>query len=107
LLEVTGTKAELVELAKFLNDLRSTDADEGLHSAQVFAAAARLQEATKLLGEMRDDLGCMLLGDAPDEKAELEALVRLVRMARYQRRFRGQRDRALRRLINDRVLESE
>lgn len=99
------TGAELPTSAADLEGIaepRSTGwLDMADQSQLVRVAAAQLDEATRLLSEMRAELSSMLVDDAIDSGRLAELLKQITRIARYQRRFRGKRDRALRRLMLD------
>jgi hypothetical protein len=71
-----------------------------LDQAQV-AGVARVQlgQATQIIDDMRAVLDQLLAEDELDTEAVARLMREITRLARYQRRFRGKRDRALRQLM--------
>lgn len=71
-----------------------------LDQAQV-AGIARVQlaQATQIIGEMRAELDQLLVEEELDNEGVARLIQQITRLARYQRRFRGTRDRALRQLL--------
>jgi len=67
------------------------------HIDTAISAAARLEHVAAIVRHLRREVGELLERDDSGEQLGL-VLRELVRMARYERRFRGQRDRALRAL---------
>lgn len=86
-------------LAGMLEELARGRSNEHWHVERVLESAVKLGEATALVGRLRSELDALLTaGSGGDE--ELDLLIRqLARLGRYQRRFRGQRDRALRAIL--------
>lgn len=68
-------------------------------SQVISIAGVQLDYATQLVSEMRVALDQMLAQPVLDVDAVAELLRQTVRISGYQRRFRGRRDRALRRLM--------
>jgi hypothetical protein len=97
------TGGEVPALAAGLEDILVHTSTGSLDLADqpelVRLASAQLDEATRLVGAMRARLDQLLIDDALDTEQLRVLLQRITRMARYQRRFRGKRDRALRRLM--------
>lgn len=59
----------------------------------------QLERATQIVSEMRLELDQLLAQPALDVDDVAELLRRIARISGYQRRFRGKRDRALRRML--------
>lgn len=62
-------------------------------------ARVQLERATQIIGELRTELSALLAAEKPDSAAIATMPQEITRLARYQRRFRGKRDRALRRMM--------
>jgi hypothetical protein len=89
----------IATLAATLADQASGRGDAARLIETIMVAALRLEQATSIVRSLRTDLDQMFArGDMEDARMAL-VLGQLVRMGRYERRFRGQRDRALRALI--------
>jgi hypothetical protein len=65
------------------------------------AGVARVQlgQATQIIDDMRAVLDQLLAEEEIDTEAVARLMKEITRLARYQRRFRGKRDRALRQLM--------
>ena len=72
------------------------------HARDALNAAHKLEEASQMVIRLNFDLETMLDKGAIDDPEFENVLRLLVRMRRYQRRFRGQRDRAMRALVQKR-----
>ena len=94
-----GLSPSVAALAAALAEQIALRGDAGLLRDRVVLAATRLEQATGIVRSLRTELGQMLASEEPDSKQMTRVLVELVRMGRYERRFRGQRDRALRALL--------
>ena len=92
---VPPSLAGLVEELEF-GSTQSFAKDIGI--ARVVEAAIRLTEATRLLDRVRDELSEAVFDDESDTWRFGPLIEQIARIGRYQRRFRGQRDRALRAL---------
>lgn len=66
-----------------------------MHLDTALLAAARLEEAAAIARHLRKHIAASIASAEPDTSF-VGLIVQLVRVTRYQRRFRGQRDRALR-----------
>lgn len=88
----------VAELGRALMVMAGKDGSAAWHIDTAISAAARLEQATAIVQHLRWELGELLERDDSAEQLGL-VLGNLVRMARYERRFRGRRDRALRALI--------
>jgi hypothetical protein len=62
-------------------------------------ASVQLARVTEMIAAMHVELEALLSSDGSGDDAIAELLETLTRLARYQRRFRGRRDRALRRIL--------
>lgn len=95
--------ASLPASADDLKDVVSSTSTGWLDGADqsqlVKVALVQLEEATRILREMRAELDGLLASRGLDREHLAELVAQIARMARYQRRFRGKRDRALRRLM--------
>lgn len=80
-------------------DLVRTSSGGWAHAENAVVAAMRLEQATGIVRGLHMELADVFASDpmAADQLTRL--LGQLVRMGRYERRFRGQRDRALRALL--------
>jgi hypothetical protein len=72
---------------------------DGADQAELMRVATlQLEAASRLVGGLREELNCLLAAENWDPARAVHLLQQLARLSRYQRRFRGKRDRALRRL---------
>lgn len=62
-------------------------------------AASQLEQASALVRQVREQIAMLLTADVLDEDRLTLRVEELVRFGRYERRFRGRRDRALRKLM--------
>jgi hypothetical protein len=70
-------------------------------------ARAQLDQSTQIIGEMRAELDQLLTQEKWDGEAVAKLIQEIARLARYQRRFRGKRDRALRQMMTPRASIAE
>lgn len=73
--------------------------DAGMLLDTVVFAAMRLEQATSIIRRLRAELDRMFVDEAFAGPRMTLLLAELVRMGRYERRFRGRRDRALRAMM--------
>ena len=90
---------ELARLAATLEGLAAARYEAEMHVEMACLAHVRLEAATRLVDQLRDELTVILVAGRGDAGRLDDLLEQLVRVSRYQRRFRGQRDRALRALL--------
>lgn len=89
-----GLSASMLEVVLELRQREARGLD-AMHLDTALLAAARLAEASLIAGALREQIFASMASAEP--ASTLAALiVQLARITRYQRRFRGQRDRALR-----------
>lgn len=95
-----GSEAELAagltELASFIAELTGGRADLQMISRNALVAAARAERAGEIVVQLKAELALKLEEDRSDEAEVADLLTQIARIGRYERRFCGQRDRALR-----------
>lgn len=90
---------DLTELAEFTADMSAGRPGSARDSQFILIAAARFAQATRLLGDLRDELNGILASEAWDGERSAALVDEIVRLGRHQRRFRGQRDHSVRQLM--------
>lgn len=65
----------------------------------VVTAVSQLEQANVLVRRAREQIAELLSGDVLDRNLLEQRVEELLRLGRYERRFRGRRDRALRKLM--------
>lgn len=90
---------ETAQFARYIAELTAGRPDLAPAAREVVVAAVRAERAQDLLEEIRSSLAALLGDDAHNAKEARNLLGQVARIGRYQRRFRGQRDRALRAII--------
>jgi len=94
--ELTGS---VRALSHELTLLAAGGPEAAMQTEAVLVAAVGLEEATAMVESLRAEIG-VIISSAGSRFGELETLLpQLARMSRYQRRFRGRRDRMLRALV--------
>ncbi|MCB2050995.1 MAG: hypothetical protein KDE63_06155 [Novosphingobium sp.] len=88
---------DLRHLAEVLEELARGCVGGHQDVERALEAAGKLEDVTVIVGSLGVTLDAWLVAGGGGELDDL--LVELMRMRRYQRRFRGQRDRALRALL--------
>jgi hypothetical protein len=74
--------------------------EAAMQTEAVLIAALGLEEATAKVESLKREISAIISAGAPRFNEFETLLDQLVRMSRYQRRFRGRRDRMLRALIS-------
>lgn len=90
---------ETAQFAGYIAELTAGRPDLAPAAREVVVAAARAERAQDLLEDIRTRLAALLGDDTHSAKEARNLLGQVARIGRYQRRFRGQRDRALRAII--------
>lgn len=93
---LNGAAARLADL---LAGLAGQSAEAECIKQIAVEAEVRLEAATELVRAARQKLTAILAIPCPEHGELTVTLRQLVRLAGYQRRFRGQRDRAVRQLL--------
>lgn len=65
-----------------------------------YHALVRLRRVLVLIKQASEDIGLLLAIESPDMPLLTERVTQLVRLARYERRFRGKLDRTMRALMS-------
>lgn len=99
--EEASLAPELDELAALTSALVAGHPSGALQSQLILLAAARFAQASRLLSDLRDELSGCLAQQEWDGERITALLGQITRIGQHQRRFRGQRDRALRRLMTE------
>lgn len=89
------------EFARYIDELTAGRPDLAIAGRQALLAAVQAERASILLEEIREELAVLLAEGMCCAHKSKGVLERASRMSRYQRRFRGQRDRALRVIIKE------
>ncbi len=91
--------AEGKAFAAMLHQLQQGRCGTVWHGEVALEAARKLEDVAGLVRHLQDELGAVLHSGDPRGE-QLDRLVKLLAsMRRYQRRFRGQRDRAIRAIL--------
>jgi len=94
--ELTGS---VRALAQELTSMGAGGPDAAMLTENVLVAAAGLEETSAMVESLRGEISAIISSAGP-RLGELDTLLpQLVCMSRYQRRFRGRRDRMLRALM--------
>jgi hypothetical protein len=93
---LSGAAARLADL---LAGLAGQSAEAECIKQIALEAEVRLETATELVRAARQKLTAILAFPCPEQVDLTVTLRQLVRLAGYQRRFRGQRDRAVRQFL--------
>jgi hypothetical protein len=88
----------VAELASFAADLAAGSGFRELEAHQAAMATVQLARATQVLEELRQQVSEHLARDSHDPALLADLLGQIARNTGYQCRFRGRRDRILRRL---------
>ena len=94
-----GFSASLGELASFIAELTGGRADLQMISRNALVAAARAERAGEIVVQLKAELALKLEEERSNEAELADLLGQIARIGRYERRFCGQRDRALRAII--------
>lgn len=90
------TSPALDFLAATLDGLMEGNPAAPWHRESVLTAAHKLEHASRMVRRLSEKLDGLLRARTIDSLQFEQTLRQLVRIRRYQRRFRGQRDRAMR-----------
>lgn len=89
------------EFARYLAQLTAGRPDLEMTGRRALVAAIKAEQSLGLLESIRDELASLLAQDLYSVQKAKSLLEKADRMSRYQRRFCGQRDRALRTIIGE------